>query len=231
MKWNEIKLNKNQTGYTFKGQPLFDKQFTTALNFHKEGLAAVTDTSGAYHIDITGKPIYNKRHLRTFGYYYNKAAVIDTSGAYHIDLNGQAIYKERYKWTGNYQQNVCTVKDQGNTYFHIDKNGKRLYDESFKYAGDFRESIACVQLQNNFFTHIYNDGSRVHNKLFRDLNVYHKGIACAKDEQGWFHIDLKGNPLYKERYLLLEPFYNGTALATDLNNRKVILEDSQKTIQ
>jgi len=225
MDWKDIELNNKQTGYVFKGQPLFNKSFSKALNFHKEGLAAVVDASGAYHIDTNGIAIYPQRYIRTFGYYYNKAAVIDSSGAYHIDLSGHPIYEGRYQWTGNFQQNICTVRTKDGRYFHINNNGERLYVEAFKYAGDFRENIACVQLQNNLFTHIYKDGSRVHDKYFEDLNVYHKGHACAKDESGWFHIDLKGNPLYKERFLLLEPFYNGAAFATDLKGKKVVVSD------
>lgn len=225
MDWEDIKLNKNQTGYSFKGQPLFDKQFTTALNFHKEGIAAVADASGAYHIDMKGNPIYAERYNRTFGYYFNKAAVLDNGNAYHIDTFGKRIYLQNFLWTGNYQQDICVVKDSNHNYYHIDATGNRLYTESYLYAGDFRENIACVQLQNKLFTNIYKDGSRVHNELFQDLNVYHKGYACAKDASGWFHIDLQGKPLYKERYLLLEPFYNGAALATDMDGVKIIVED------
>ena len=225
MDWKEIMLNKNQTGYSFNGQPLFNKQFMTALNFHKEGIAAVADDSGAYHIDIYGKPIYEKRYNRTFGYYFEKASVLDNGNAYHIDVNGKRLYNQNFLWTGNYQQDICIVKDSEHNYFHIDATGKRLYPENYLYAGDFRENIACVQLQNKLFTHIYKDGSEVHNKYFEDLNIYHKGYACAKDASGWFHIDLKGKPSYKDRYLLIEPFYNGAALATDLQGNKIVIQD------
>lgn len=228
MEWNDIKLNKNQTGYVYNGHPLFNKSFFNALNFHKEGLAAVADASGAYHIDLNGKPIYEKRYNRTFGYYFQKASVIDNGVAYHIDLNGKRLYNQNFLWTGNYQQDICTVKDHEQNYFHINALGKRFYPENYLYAGDFREDISCVQLQNKLFTHIYKDGSRVHNNCFKDLNVYHKGYACAKDELGWCHIDLKGEPFYVERYLLLEPFYNGAAFATDLDGKKVIVSDSNK---
>lgn len=226
MEWNDIKLNKNQTGYVYNGQPLFNKSFFNALNFHKEGLAAVADASGAYHIDTNGKQIYDKRYDRTFGYYFKKAAVLDKGNAYHIDINGKRIYQQNFLWTGNYQQDICVVKGNNHNYYHIDATGKRLYSESYIYAGDFRENVACVQLQNKLFTHIYKDGTMVHNNHFQDLNVYHKGYACAKDAYGWFHIDLVGKPLYKERYLLLEPFYNGVALATNLKGEKITISDS-----
>ncbi|WP_405376981.1 methyltransferase [Nonlabens sp. Asnod3-A02] len=225
MNWKDIELNEDQTGYSFNGQTLFEKQFLNALNFHKEGLAAVKDASGAYHIDMNGDSIYTQRYTRTFGYYYEKAAVLLKGKAFHIDMKGNRIYKEEYLWTGNYQQEICTVKDGSQNYYHINSKGERLYNDNYKYAGDFRENIACVQLYNNLFTHIYKDGSRVHNKLFKDLNVYHKGHACAKDNLGWCHIDLKGKPIYRERYLLLEPFYNGVALATDLSGEKVLVSE------
>ncbi len=50
-------------------------------------------------------------------------------------------------------------------------------------------------------------------------------FATAKDENGWFHIDLNGNELYKERYLIVEPFYNGFALVTDFSNNKMIINE------
>ena len=225
MDWKDIKLNKDQIGYSFNGQQLFQKKFQIAMNFHKEGFAAVQDESGGYHIDMKGKSIYKQRYLRTFGYYFNKAAVVDNSGAYHIDATGNPVYDERYIWIGNYQQDICVVKNTIGNYFHIDSFGNRLYEEDYKYAGDFKENIACVQLFNGQFTHIYKDGSLVHNKLFFDLNVYHKGYACAKDAKGWCHINLNGKPIYEARFAMLEPFYNGLALATNFDGEKIVIDE------
>ena len=68
-------------------------------------------------------------------------------------------------------------------------------------------------------------------KKFLDLGVYHKGFATAKDEKGWFHIDKSGNPVYAERYLIVEPFYNGFALVTDfLGNKMIINEKGEKVL-
>jgi hypothetical protein len=47
-----------------------------------------------------------------------------------------------------------------------------------------------------------------------------KTFATAKDNNGWFHIDKQGNEVYKNRYLTIEPFYNGFALVTTFDNEK-----------
>lgn len=226
MIYSDIILNKEQTGYIYKDKPLFGRLFINALRFHKEGIAAVLDETGAYHINIEGDNTYKQRYNRTFGYYSGKAGVVKDKKAFHIDIKGSPIYSQKYLWTGNYQQDICAVKNIMDNYFHIDSFGNRLYKENYKYVGDYREDIACVQQFNNQFTHIYKDGSLVHHKLFFDLNVYHKGYACAKDDKGWCHIDLNGIPIYEARFAMLEPFYNGLALATNFDGEKIVIDET-----
>ena len=67
-------------------------------------------------------------------------------------------------------------------------------------------------------------------KSFIDLGVFHKNFATAKDTKGWFHIDKKGKALYNERYLLIEPFYNGQSLVTTFENRKQIIDEKGNVI-
>ncbi|MDR0798543.1 MAG: hypothetical protein LBN18_02115 [Dysgonamonadaceae bacterium] len=53
----------------------------------------------------------------------------------------------------------------------------------------------------------------------------HKNFATAKDKDGWFHIDKNGNEVYRERYLAIEPFYNGFALVTQFDEQKIIIDE------
>ncbi|MFX0066758.1 MAG: WG repeat-containing protein [Candidatus Hermodarchaeota archaeon] len=211
MSWKELRVSEDGTHHTLAGKPAYSKRFITVLKFHKPGLAPAEDHTGSFHILPDGTPAYEERFLRTFGFYFDRAAVITKNGWTHINPQGTIIYPARYDWVGNFQDKVCTVrlKDQ---YFHIDQNGKLLYPEKYLYAGDFRNGIAVIRKQNGKTAHIYKDGSFVHGKKFIDLDVYHKGFARARDNEGWFHIDLQGESLYKERFLMIEPFYNGFAL-------------------
>ncbi len=78
-------------------------------------------------------------------------------------------------------------------------NGNRVYEQEYNYVGDFKDGIAVVH-KDGKATHINNHGKLVHNKWYKKLNVFHKGFAIAEDKHGWFHIDINGNPVYRQRF-------------------------------
>jgi len=225
MNWKDIKVSDDTTHFLYDENKIFNKYFIEVLKFHAPGLAPVLDQSGAFHIDRNGNELYEDRYDRTFGFYCNRAAVITDEGWFHINEKGIRVYQNYFSWSGNFQENVCTVRDSQNNYFHIDLNGNRCYNENYKYAGDFKDGIACVKLENGNFKHIDNKGIFINNIEFLDLGVYHKNFATAKDENGWFHINKLGIELYQERYLMIEPFYNGFALVTKFINDKQIIDE------
>jgi hypothetical protein len=230
MNWQAIKVSDNNTHFLFEGKAIFDKNFIEVLKFHSPGLAPVRDISGAYHIDSNGNEIYQNRYARTFGFYCNRAAVMHNNRWFHINESGERIHSKSYLWAGNFQENCCPVRDDTNRYFHIDLNGNLVYKENYVYAGDFKDGIACVKLQNGLYRHITKEGHFAHPQSFLDLGIYHKNIAVAKDADGWFHIDKKGNACYPQRYLSIEPFYNGAALVTLFNHKKNVINESGQLI-
>jgi len=230
MKWQQIKVSNDSTHFLHEGNLIFGKHFIEALKFHPPGLAPVIDESGAYHINESGEALYSKRYSRTFGFYCNRSSVIDKTDWFHIDEKGNRTYSDSYSWTGNFQEDLCTVRDKENRYFHIDLNGNRIYHENYIYSGDFKDGIACVKLQNGLFRHIDTNGNPINDKFFNDLGIFHKNFATAKDNKGWFHIDKKGNELYKERYIMIEPFYNGFALVTLSDSIKKIINEKGEIV-
>jgi hypothetical protein len=232
MNWKDIKTSQDSTYFLYKEKPLFKKKFVEVLKFHAPGLAPVKDETGAYHIDSNGNPLYPEIYSRTFGFYCNRAAVIQENNWFHINEKGQQVYPQNYAWIGNYQENICIVRDFENHYFHIDLQGNRLYAENYLYAGDYKDGIACVKQQSELFKHIDINGKSINSKEFWDLGVFHKNFATAKDKNGWFHIDKSGNENYKERYLAVEPFYNGFALVETFENEKIIInENGEKVLE
>jgi len=230
MNWDDIKVSADRTHFVFEGKKLFSKTFIEVLKFHSIGIAPVLDESGAYHINTSGEEVYSNRYNRTFGFYFGLASVVQNNRWFHVDGKGKRVYMTTYAWTGNYQENICTVRNDSNQYYHIDKFGVRLYDENYIYAGDFKDGIACVKRSSGYYKHINNKGEFIYTKSFIDLGVFHKKHATAKDETGWFHIDINGDELYQQRYLLIEPFYNGYALVTKLDNTKQIIDESGQVI-
>jgi hypothetical protein len=224
--WQDIKVSADNTHFLFDGKQIFNRQFDEVLKFHSPGLAPVKVPTGAYHIDVTGLEIYPDRYSRTFGYYCNRAAVVLNEKWFHINETGKKVYNRFFIWTGNFQENLCTVRDSNNDYFHIDLNGNKIYSETFTYAGDFKDGIACVKLANGFYKHIDTKGNYLNTREFWDLGVFHKGFATAKDKEGWHHIDKEGKEIYKQRYLAIEPFYNGFALVTQFDYQKIIIDEN-----
>jgi hypothetical protein len=211
--------------YWVEDLPKRGKTTFTRLKFHAPGFAPIKDETGAYHINRNGNPLYSERYIRTFGFYCNRAAVIQGKNWFHINEIGTRSYPQNYSWAGNFQENLCTVRDFGNYYFHIDLQGNRIYSENYLYAGDFKDCIACVKQSNRLFRHIDTKGDFINNKEFLDLGVFHKNFAIAKDKDGWFHIDKDGNEIYKHRFTAIEPFYNGFALVTQFDERKIIIDE------
>lgn len=230
MNCKDIQISYDNTHFLFNGKPIFDKTFIEVLKFHSPGLAPVLDNSGAYHIDSNGNELYSNRYSRTFGFYCNRASVIEDNRWFHINEKGDKVYSAFYSWTGNYQEDICTVRNSDTHYFHIDLNGNRIYAQNYIYAGDYKDGIACVKSQDGFYRHIDKNGKLINDKSFLDLGVFHKKFATAKDTNGWFHIDKQGNEVYKERYLIIEPFYNGFALVTTFEKNKIIIDENGNTI-
>lgn len=228
---SELKVSSCGTHHLKNNQPLYEKRFAEVLKFHAPGLAPVKDETGAYHIDPSGAPAYEKRFRRTFGFYEGLAAVESKEGAFHIHPGGDPAYDERFQWCGNFQEGFSSVRKNSGDYVHINPHGKVLLDESFAYVGDFKDGIAVVCNTQGLSTHINTSGDYMHDTWYDQLDIYHKGFARAKDHQGWFHINLNGQPIYSKRYQDLEPFYNGVAHATDLKGNVVLLNELEEIIK
>lgn len=230
MNWQDIKISEDNTHFIFESNPVFDRYFSEVLKFHYPGIAPVKDETGAYHIDCLGNDLYPERYLQAFGYYCNRAAVVKEDSWFHITHDARRAYPHSFSWTGNYQENLCTVRDSENNYFHIDLDGNRIYPDSYVYCGDFKDGYASVKSKNGFYRHINQNGAFLGEKEFLDLGVFHKKFATARDEDGWFHIDKTGHGLYLDRFLSVEPFYNGFALVETFACEKHIIDETGKLI-
>ena len=225
LRFDEIQVSPLQNSFLYNGKVLFDRQFTQVLKFHKEGLAAVADEDGWFHIKLDGEELYEKRYTRTFGYYHGRAAVDEAGAWFHLDTGGRAVYQDRYAWCGNFQEGLCTVRDREGWYFHIGLDGGGIYAARYRYAGDFKDGAACVRLPDGFWRHIDTVGKFVHPMKYLDLGVFHKSFATARDVAGWMHIDRSGQPIYRGRFRAVEPFYNGQALVEMPEGNKAVIDE------
>lgn len=229
-RWQDMVVAPDGTHHMVSDLPAYEGRFVEVLKFHAPGLAPVRDSSGAYHIDVNGQPVYMTRYLRTFGYYEERAAVCTDSGWFHILPNGSPLYSQRYDWCGNFQGGCCTVRDRAQRYLHLRLDGECAYPRRYRYAGDYRDGIAVVQRDDGLHSHIDLDGRLMHGRWFPDLDVFHKGYARACDERGWHHIDIHGRPIYKPRFVMIEPFYNGQARVEAEGGALLVIDEAGNTL-
>lgn len=216
------------THHLCEDKALYSNRFLSVLKFANNGLAAVKDKIGAYHININGRPTYLERYTSTYGFYCGLAAVVDKGKAFHIYDDGKRAYKNSYSWVGNFQEDFCVVKE-GKKFYHIDKNGKPIYSQKYDYVGDFKDGVAVVH-KNGLATHIDSKGRYIHNNWFKQLDIYHKGYARAADERGWFHVDRNGKEIYTTRYKSIEPFYNDLAIVEGFDGSMLQINPANEII-
>ena len=228
--WQDYRISADGTHHVCDGMPAYAARFLEVLKFHAPGLAPVLDDSGAYHITPDGLPAYEARHLRTFGFYEGRAAAHSAVGWFHILPDGSPLYSERYIWCGNFQEGRCPVRLPDGSYFHIDEDGAPVYSERHRYAGDFKDGFAVVQYDDGRHSHIDQSGALMHGRWFLDLDVFHKNFARARDEQGWHHVDTLGQPLYRNRYRNVEPFYNGQARVEGIDGSLSVIGEAGETL-
>jgi len=224
--FNNVSISMDETHHIYENLPLYNSRFQYVMSYHDPGVAAVQNKDGAFHINLEGNSIYEKKFQKAFGFYEGYAAVSDNSGWYHINVDGESIYKTRYEWIGNFQEERSPVMDKLGSYFHINFDGKTVYKEKYRYVGDYKYGIAVVYLKNGFARHIDLNGNYVHDNIFEELGVFHKGFAIAKDDTGYFHINKKGYQLYKERFKWIEPFYNENSFACTFEGQRVVIDKS-----
>jgi hypothetical protein len=229
--WRQATISSCETHHIIGSKPCYGQRFEIVLKFHEPGYAPVKDSTGSYHIDIWGNPPYKQRFIKAFGFYEGYAAVETEAGCFHIVPQGDPAYEERYSWCGNFQEGLCSVRDRFGKYFHINTQGKRPYNQTYCYVGDFKDGIAVVCRKDGKSTHIDKQGNLIHSCWHKQLDVFHKGFARAKDEKGWFHVKKDGMPAYPNRFISLEPFYNGQAHGEDVEGNLLIIDEQGQTIK
>lgn len=231
MSWRSLQVSSCGTHHLDEhGQPAYVERFEEVLKFHAPGLAPVLRSGRAWHVRSDGSAAYDRRFIRTFGYYEGLAAVVAVDGWHHVTTEGCDAYARRHDWCGNFQHERCTVRDLDGAYFHITPRGDAAYPARWRYAGDYRDGIAVVQTDDGHSTHIRLDGSLLHERRFVDLDVFHKGFARARDEDGWMHVDLQGRPAYARRFHAVEPFYNGQARVERFDGALEVIDEAGATL-
>lgn len=231
MTWSSLRVSLDGTHHiNVRGEPAYTARFDEVLKFHAPGFAPARQGKGAWHIRPDGSAAYERRFIRTFGFYGGLAAVVSEAGWHHIRPVGQDAYAERYAWCGNFQDGLSAIRANDGRYWHITSEGRPAYEARWSYAGDYRDGIAVVQAADGRSTHIDQAGVVLHGRWFFDLDVFHKGYARARDEDGWMHITQDGRSAYGGRFAGVEPFYNGQSRVERFDGALEVIDEAGRTV-
>jgi hypothetical protein len=205
---------------------LFYKVLPSFVSVNSHWLLGFISLRISWDINALGQAVYSERYLRTFGFYQERAAIQAADEWWHILITGLPLSGERYAWCGNFQEGRCPVRLLDYSYVHLQLDGTVAYSQRYRYVGDYRDGMAVVQRDDGLHTHITLRGELVHRQWLLDLDVFHKGFARACDSQGWYHLDIRGQPLYLRRFASVD---NGQARVEELDGSLLIIDEQGRT--
>ena len=182
----------HRTAYFLDAKQQFGRAFLEAFPF-TEGLGAVRDRKGAYHIDAEGKPAYSEVFVSTYPFRNGIAAAQDSLGWMHIDRQGRPLYTRRFGWVSEFHEGLCAVRYRSGGYSYIDDKYE-AWDMRFRYCSDFSEGYAAV-LTEDGFTHIGKEGVPIYPERYDYVGKFSSGLAPVEKEGRWALIDTSGKPV------------------------------------
>ena len=97
-----------------------------------------------FHIDLSGKRIYQENYFYVGDYKDGYACVKANDGWKHINSKGADLNNKIFEDLGIFHKNYATAKDL-NGWFHIDKDGVNLYSKRFHSVEPFYNGFSLVE--------------------------------------------------------------------------------------
>jgi hypothetical protein len=142
---------------------------------------------------------------------------------YHTDLDGNRIYDENYEYVDNFYYGRARVKIAEQDWIFIDTDGNPLFGEHFVYMTPHNEGIAIVQRKDQDPFYMDLEGNRIHEESYPFVGGFNecRGDVTARNETGdgyyMFHINQKGERVYKENYKSVRCYSYGFAAVMDMD--------------
>ena len=168
---------------SLRGEPIYNKRFKRAFGFY-EGLAAVEDETGWYHINLKGEPAYPQRYAWVGNFQEGRAPVRDFNGRYfHIDKSGRPVYKERYNYVGDFKYGTAVVYCENGYARHIDRHGRFIHDKKYIELYPYHKGFAIARDEKGYF-HIDRSGNPIYKERYEWVEPFYNGYALVKTKNG-----------------------------------------------
>lgn len=171
--------NENESFFiNEKNEKQFNMSFIKAYGFY-DGLSAVKDKNGWFHIDLDGNEVYSQRYKWVGNFNENKCSVRSIDDKYfHIDIFGKKLYEEEYSYVGDFKYNIAVVIDKNGKSTHIDENGNLIHNKYFDELNIFHKGFAIAKDTKGYF-HINKNGDALYDSRYKKLEDFYNGFALA----------------------------------------------------
>lgn len=187
--------------------------------FH-EGTAWISDCKSgkytSYHIDKSGKALYNFRFDEIGDFNEGIAAVEINDKTGFIDLSGNYIFRpisEQYADFSDRMSNVCIDGKYG----FIDHNGSIVIAPQYDDAGNFKFGLAPVKY-NGKYGYINKRGNIEIPPLYDDAESYINGVAVVRIKDVMFLINVRGEKCFDKQFSQIDNLNKNVWLGCDTNN-------------
>lgn len=201
-----------------------------------EGLAAVADGSGVYHITPEGKRAFPGLVFEEAGSFSEGLAVVKVGGKTgYIDKQGKMAIKPQFEDGYGFKNGRALVwTERGGPWAFIDATGKAaatLGGVSFPgHKPEFSEGLAVFYVYadgHHLYGYMDEKGARVIPARYKAATPFSGGLAAVqlnlRELDDWTYIDRGGNRVMQRRFYGAQPFIDGLAqISTGVGSHELI---------
>lgn len=203
-----VMLNKEAWHINLKGKPVYSRRFHQTFGFY-QGRAAVSDSTGWYHIFPDGQDVYEDRYSWCGNYQEDWCPVRDQDGLYrHLDLQGRPAYSQRWNYAGDVREGIAVVQHSDGYSTHIGQDGQQVHGYWFEEADVYHKGFARAR-DSGGWMHIDLSGQPAYSHRFASVEPFYNGQARVERSDGGVEIiDSQGHTLCEVRHQSLLRTHN-----------------------
>jgi len=169
-----------------------------------------------HHCTIDGFAIYQARYEAVLPFHPpGLAPVSDGEKWFFIIPDGASAFPQVFSRAFGFYCGLAAVEVDG-SWFHIKSDGTRAYETNWSWCGNFQQNRCTVRDEEGVYHHIREDGNPLKSSPNAYAGDFREGAAVVRGFDGYCrHIDLEGRTLHNHKFLDLDVYHKGFAIARD----------------
>jgi len=174
-----VTLNNLSWHILTTGESAYTERYDETFGFYC-GLSAVKKDDEWFHINGSGKPVYQSKYSFVGNFQQDISVVCNAENRYfHIDKLGESLYKSTWCYCGDFREGSSVVQADSGLSTHILKDGSFLHGKWFQDLDVYHKGYARAQSQDGWH-HIDQCGESLYSAKYAKVEPFYNG--CARVE-------------------------------------------------